>query len=312
MAQPNPIYRQTPNDAVREARTDASLNRATSTTAAEAAKTAAKNRLTMGYPKFAGAQYSPHANTVPVQPGASSTGSGPGGTTGSLEPMNRADGSFNPQSSMRPAPIVTPEPRMISTMPHDSIAPPASGNENPEQWANIRATNSALYRTHDPVAAPDPMGKNSPAVQGALDAVNGVTRTPVAGVGTQQTPFGTASATFSNTPQTAARPIYDTDGKTVIGLEHPSPNDPTGNAASRIALQQSHPEVFQDGTPQNQAFAAYANKYGESEAHKNIGTILGTTAGQTPGSSPGKSINGVTGSAPISVPKTMPTLDPYS
>lgn len=116
----------------------------------------------------------------------------------------------------------------------------------------------------------------SPHIQGQLDEVAGVTRNPSAGVGAQLTPYGTAGSTFSSAPQTAAAPIYDTDGKTQIGVGHPAA--PAALAfdmhASRASLYKSNPEVFIAGTPQNKAFVDYATKYGEEAAHQNAGGIL--------------------------------------
>lgn len=45
-------------------------------------------------------------------------------------------------------------------------------------------------------------------------------------------------------------------------------------ATARQSLYQTHPEVFQSGTPQNEAFVAHAKEFGEESAFRNVADIL--------------------------------------
>lgn len=85
----------------------------------------------------------------------------------------------------------------------------------------------------------------------------------VAGTGKPMiTPFGTVSsttapaATATPTPQRPSA-LFDTQ-------------DPR-----RVALMQAHPEIWKAGSPENLAYVAHANQFGEQHAHDNLNTVLG-------------------------------------
>lgn len=252
-----------PNEDIRRAKASERGIRSDQTNAAERAKTSAKNAA-MGNSLPTTPRFDPYSATHegPINP---ETGMP---TTGSWEPMNNPDGTFNPNSSQRPLPIKAPAPRYASTIPNykGAIGVRSTGRESGSDYASISARNAAIYAPHDPVRIQSSNSVNSPAIQSQLDAVAGTKLSPVAGA-SQLTPYGTASSTFSSAPQTAAV-------TTPTGVIHPQASDPIGNAQARIALQQSHPEVFQAGTDANKAFIAYAQQHGEAAAHQNISSII--------------------------------------
>lgn len=330
-------------DALAEAKARESHIRGDQTNAAERAKTIAQNRLT--YPSWAGAQYAAHQSPTQetLSAGTGSTGAAPEsgggyyntpdgeyhttvrtpglpfGITGSWEPMNNLDGSFNPFSSQRPLPTQSPVARQQDRINGALLASgptPARGIHPTTNARDLLVGNDGVYRVHEP---PSPTGVNSPLIQDQLDAVAGVTQHPAPNIGAQMTPYGIVIGT--STPQPA--PIA-AGAAAPEGTIHPMADDPIGNADARRALQQSHPEVFQFGTPENAGFTAYAQRYGEAEAHKNIGTIMDLVpkpipVAATPPPAPvlpkptrNTSIEGAEGSAPVSVPRTKQELNPYS
>lgn len=150
--------------------------------------------------------------------------------------------------------------------PLDRATAGSAGVANPPPMTNLGP--GALPPTK-------PLNVKSEAVQTALDQAAG---TPVPGnipaTGASiQTPNGTASVRFASPTEklTAAQPIME-DGKQ-IGVGRQGPGD---IAALRAQTFKDHPEVFQQGSPQNAAFVAHANKYGELAAHNGVGDLMTT------------------------------------
>lgn len=77
----------------------------------------------------------------------------------------------------------------------------------------------------------------------------------------------------------------------------------------RQALFQAHPEIFQTGTPQNAAFVAHANQFGEASAHQNIDSIM--QGAQQPSPTPSPSSTPPTeATAPQTIATTPPANKP--
>lgn len=68
----------------------------------------------------------------------------------------------------------------------------------------------------------------------------------------------------------------------------PAPVAPAGppQTPERAALYAAHPEIFQEGTPQNIAFVNHVNDYGEASAHQNIDGLMGAASTPPPVAAP--------------------------
>lgn len=77
----------------------------------------------------------------------------------------------------------------------------------------------------------------------------------------------------------------------------------------RQALFQAHPEIFQTGTPQNAAFVAHANQFGEASAHQNIDSIMQGAQQPSPTPSPAPTPN-TEATAPQTIATTPPANKP--
>lgn len=126
---------------------------------------------------------------------------------------------------------------------------------------------------------------NSPAIQGLLDRASGIQPTTATNTAT---PYGTGSVRFDKGTPTPSAPIVDANGtQTGVGRVDSS-GQPFDINTARNNLKAAYPEAYTAGTPENLAFAAHANKFGEQSAHENAQDILAPIAANKGTTSPGE------------------------
>lgn len=109
---------------------------------------------------------------------------------------------------------------------------------------------------------------NGPAVQGALDQAAGITHTPAAPGVNVPSIYGSGHLVAPGETDKENAVFNAANG--VPSLDW----TPQQRQQNEDVLEKSHPAIFQNGTPENAAFVAHAQQYGEQSAHENVDKIM--------------------------------------
>jgi hypothetical protein len=188
--------------------------------------------------------------TLPAAP------QGPTPSDAPMEPTNVPHGTINPYPQPGTEGIAHPPPM-------DNL----TGSWNKGTTIPDRATNYLGEKTYFSPYAQSNVHEIDPAKDQRF-AVMGQT----SGAQTAQgilDKYGTPGTTASFTPGTVTDAAGNVaqNGQTVFNRQQ-----------SETALRASHPEIFQARTPQNAAFVAHAQQFGEPSAHANVDTIMSNAA----------------------------------
>lgn len=85
--------------------------------------------------------------------------------------------------------------------------------------------------------------------------------------------YGTGSVRYAKAGETQSPLIAGSMDPNGTGPQHAGAFD---HEAARADLFKRHPNIFTAGTPENQAFAAHAQKYGLQAAHQNADALMAT------------------------------------